>query len=103
MAAIISASHPVSLAERSLPRQAHARRYRRSELSDLGGPRRSQSAPDVPGVGPHLAGVQPLARVAVAVRLEGRAMAYDAWRQSGIRSAVHLLLQQAAGRLGTLD
>ena len=88
---------PADLAERRVSRQADQRAIRRPELRHLGRPRRSQGRPDVPGVRPHVAGLQPLARVAVALRLEAGTLAHDAWREGQLRPAVHLLLQHAAG------
>ena len=90
--------HPdrTRLGQRRLRRQAHHGRPRPRELPGLGGARRSPRRPDVPGVGSHLAGLQPLAGLAVPLRLEGRALAHHAGRQGQLRSAVRLLLQPAA-------
>ncbi len=87
------------LAERRLRRQAHHHRPRSRELPDLGRARRAQGRSDVPGVRPHLAGLQPLAGVALALRLEGRAVADHARFARRLRSALRLLLQPAAGGL----
>ena len=78
---------PRDLAERRLPRQADQRADRRSELRHLHRPRRPPGRPDVPVLRPHLAGLQPLARVAVALRLEAGTLAHDAGREGQLRPA----------------